>query len=331
MDQIHNHFTDSTIVQGANFQSHFIPAEKPYAVYSITWDGPTASIAQHIGTMLVGTVNDEGKLLFEGKAVYRMPGKQMLDFEHCFIPDDMGELVGDPYQLGFVGDTVGKEELVNVAWRALREAEYDNVDSLLENMQMAGLKVNLDKEYKIQDVKGFFDREYNNKKKKNDYFLCVNEEIAIRVKVWNSDGKSETAYRIITTLRKQMKKWQGLKVSFERIVMKDSNEFYQKQVDELLEMAKIFDKYEKLDTKDYLLYYLFDCRDIIGTGRFFYEDYKKAMKKLHLSSYSNYDKDLQWAIDAGLVTREGNIIQLSPEVERIASWKWEWKPDEKII
>lgn len=96
-------------------------------------------------------------------------------------------------------------------------------------------------------------------------------------------------------------------------------------------MAKIFDKYEMLDTKDYLLYYLFDCRDIIGTGRFFYDDYKKAMKKLHLSSYSNYDKDLQWAIDAGLVTREGNIIQLSPEVERIASWKWEWKPDEKII
>lgn len=76
MNQTNNQFS--------GFQSHYVPAEKPYAVYAYAWEGPTAAIAQLIGTMLVGKVNDDGKIEFEGKAVYRMPQKHMLDFDHCY-------------------------------------------------------------------------------------------------------------------------------------------------------------------------------------------------------------------------------------------------------
>ena len=49
-----------------------------------------------------------------------------------------------------------------------------------------------------------------------------------------------------------------------------------------------------------------------------------AMKKARWESYNDYDKDLQLAIDLGYVSRDGNIIQFSPDLERMATWKWQW-------
>ena len=45
MEQIHNHYSGPITVQGANYQSHYVPAEKPYAVYAFVWEGPIAEIA----------------------------------------------------------------------------------------------------------------------------------------------------------------------------------------------------------------------------------------------------------------------------------------------
>ena len=38
MDQIHHHFSGPISVLGANYQSHYVPAEKPYAVYDYMKD-----------------------------------------------------------------------------------------------------------------------------------------------------------------------------------------------------------------------------------------------------------------------------------------------------
>ena len=35
MDQIHNHYSGPITVQGANYQSHYVPAEKPFCSISI--------------------------------------------------------------------------------------------------------------------------------------------------------------------------------------------------------------------------------------------------------------------------------------------------------
>ena len=73
MNQIHNNYSGPITVKGTNHQSHYVPAEKPYAVYAYCWEGPTMAIAQLIGTMLTGNVDNDGKMKFDGKAVSRMP------------------------------------------------------------------------------------------------------------------------------------------------------------------------------------------------------------------------------------------------------------------
>ena len=124
----------------------------------------------------------------------------------------------------------------------------------------------------------------------------------------------------------QIKEWQEVGVTFERIKMRDCDDDYQNLVDELLELTKLYGEYEKKQMEDNRqLYHLLDCRDIIGTDRCLYNDYAMAMKKTYWDSYSSYDEDLQWAISVGLVSREGNIIQFSPYFERMATWQWEWK------
>jgi len=320
MDQTNNQFS--------GFQSHYVPAEKPYAVYAYVWEGPLAAIAQLIGTMLVGKVNDKGKIEFDGKAVYRMPQKDMLDFDHCFVPEYMGRLYVDPIPLGFVGDTVGKDELVKVVEMVLKETDSDNVKSFIDDMQMAGLKVELGAECKMQDVEGLFDLEYNDNNKSNDYFLVVNKDIALRVKIWNTKSKSERAQHAVCQLWSQIASWQEVGVTFEHIKMETKNKDYQALVDELLELAKIYGKYEMLEEKSCRMYRLLNCREVLGTGRCFYEDFVMGMKKVYWDDYSGYDEDLQWAINVGLITREGNIIQFSTEVERIVAWQWVWKPEE---
>ena len=50
-----------------------------------------------------------------------------------------------------------------------------------------------------------------------------------------------------------------------------------------------------------------------------------GMKKIYWDSYSDYDEDLQEAVSAGLVSREGNIIQFSSDLERMVTWQWKWK------
>ena len=309
MEQIHNHYSGPITVQGANYQSHYVPAEKPYAVYAFVWEGPIAEIAQLIGTMLVGKVNEEGNMVFDGKAVYRMVDKNgMLDFQHCFIPEDMGELQNDPIHLGFVGDT-----------------DDIHVKRFFDNIQMAGLKVELGDDLKMQEVTGCIDVGINHDNGKREFFLGAKDEIALRVKIGNTDDKSEKSINAVSSLWYQIKNWQEVGVTFERIKMKDGDTKYQKMVDELVELAKLYGEYEKKQTSDSQLYNLLNCRDIIGKNRCFYDDFVMGMKKIYWDSYSDYDEDLQEAVSAGLVSREGNIIQFSSDLERMVTWQWKWK------
>ena len=81
MDKMQNFYSGPISVQGANYQSHYVPAEKPYAVYAYVMEGPFPAIAQLIGTMLTGKVNDKGKIEYKGKSVYRIPTrKEMMEY-----------------------------------------------------------------------------------------------------------------------------------------------------------------------------------------------------------------------------------------------------------
>ena len=324
MDQIHNHYSGPITVQGANYQSHYVPAEKPYAVYAFVYEGPFTTIAQLIGTMLTGKVNEEGKMCFESKAVYRMPHEYMLDFEHCYIPDDMGPMKSDPIFLGFVGDTIGKDKLVEIGWMDLVCSDGDMpMKSFFKRIMMAGLKINLADNCRMKQVEGSMDYHYNNENNKI-FYLEVRDDIALRVEIWSSDEKLLSPREILSALWRQINNWDEVGVAFENIKLKDGYADYQPQVNELIELAKLYGNYVENGENGKLVYYLLSCLEKIGKGRCFYDDFVMAMKKAKWESYNDYDKDLQLAIDLGYVSRDGNIIQFSPDLERMATWKWQW-------
>lgn len=313
-------------IQGINIQSHYIPAEKPYAVYAFVWEGPIMAIAQLIGTMLVGKADEEGRVKFDGKAVYRMPEKRdMLDFQHCFVSGDTGVIENDPILLGFAGDVVGKDELVKAVRMELRDTDSQGIGSLLESMKLAGLKVQLGDECKMQDVSGgYFDGEYDHHTKGYNRFVVLADDIALRVKVWDCEGKSTSPRYVFSTLSSQMTEWERVGVTFERIRMSEKDADYQEQVDAMLELTRLYSKYEQKQGRRSQLFYLLSCREYIGTGRFLYDDFVMGMKKAWYDDFDRYDEDLEWAIGVGLIQREGNIIQFLPDLERMATWQWHW-------
>ena len=324
MEQVNNHYHGPITMQGSCMQSHYVPAEKPYAVYAFVWEGPTMGIAQLIGTMLVGKPNKEGKMEFEGKPVYRLPDRSMLDFEHCFIPEDMGPLINDPMFLGFVGDTVGREAFVKTIWMELAVAEEWGCEHVIRRMEMAGLKVDLGGKCTVKDAEGEIDREYSHSGNGYEYFVAICEGIAIRVKVWDGNGKSKPGRDVLSQLSRQIDHWEKVGITLESIKMIKRSAGYQAQVDEMLELARIYKEYEQQATTGSKLYYLLACREVIGTGRCFYEDFVMGMKKAWYGNYSEYEEDLEWAISVGLIQREGNIIQFSQDMERMATWQWHW-------
>lgn len=304
--------------------SHYVPAEKPYAVYAFVWEESTTSIGQLIGTMLVGKQDEKGEMKFDGKAVYRMPSRhRMLDFEHCFIPDDMSEITIGPMFLGFQGDTVGLKEIAKVKWLDLCASESEIMPSYIaECLQMSGMKVEIPEKMDLGMLAGSFDKGYNNRTDGIDYYLAVKEGAPIRVQIWRSEGVSESVRYAIDSLYSQIKNWQDMGVRIDGIKMSDEDEKYQPQVDELLELAQWYSRNidEKGNPSDLLA-----CREVLGTGRCLYDDFVKAMYKVHYDGYKRVDRDLEWAVGKGLIHREGNILQFSPDIEYAASWKWEWK------
>ena len=325
MEQVNNHYHGSVTIVGSSAQSHYVPAEKPYAVYAYVWEGPTTAIAQLIGTMLVGKPDKEGELKFEGKAVYRMPSNRMIDFEHCFIPEDMGELEGDPIYLGFVGDTVGLEEVALVKRLDLNLSEgLYSPESIVSDMRCAGLKVEMPERTEFHTVDCECFAEYQSDYERNDIYLEVNKQAPIRVKIWEaSSNKSNKGYRVFGILKSQLEAWQKVGVSVFGLKMKRNDSIFHQQLDELWALTRVYARYED---DDFHLEHLLRCRDVLGTGRCSYDDFIDATMKAMYSDYQKGDQDLQWAIDNGLATREGNIIQFSDDVERMAEWKWDW-PD----
>jgi len=328
MEQVNNHYHGSVTIEGSSAQSHYVPAEKPYAVYAYVWEDSNTAIAQLIGTMLVGKPRNKGKLEFAGKAVYRMPHNRMLDFEHCFIPEDMGELVSDEIHLGFVGDTVGLESVAKVKWLDLEPGDKSfTPERIVSDMRCAGLKVEMPERTEFHTVDCAFSPRYQSHYTGNDYYLDVEEQAPIRVKIWEaSSNKSSKGSRVFSSLQSQLEEWQKVGVFVFGLKMKGGDAFYQQQLDELWALTRVYAGYED---DNFHLNHLQLYRDVLGTSRCFYDDFIDATKKAMWSDYQKGDQDLQWAIDKGLATRDGNIIRFSADVERMAEWQWHWKDGDK--
>ena len=194
-------------------------------------------------------------------------------------------------------------------------------------MRCAGLKVEMPERTEFHTVDCDFSPEHKSCYKRNDYYLDVEEGAPIRVKIWlASSNKSNKGYRVFGSLQSQLEDWQKVGVFVFGLKTKGGDAFYQQQLDELWALTRVYDGYEDDDRH---LRRLLRYRDTLGTGRCFYDDFISAVKKVNWDDYEGGDEDLQWAIGKRLVTRDGNIIQFSADVERIAEWQWRWKDGDK--
>lgn len=302
--------------------SHYIPAEKPYAVYAFVWEGPNTTIAQLIGTILVGKTNEDGDVVFDNKPVYRIPEKDMLDFYHCFIPKDMGPIVNDELFIGFAGDTMHLEDITKIKLMDLIDSDgYYSPEVIIENMRRAGLKVELPERVDIEHLAVEIKTEYTDGGKSIDCYLEVTENAPLRVKFWN--GKSNRSCRninIMEQLGRQINDWNKVNVFLSGWTMADKDKQYQEQIDELWRMTLLYGKYIKSDD-DCLIYRLLKARETLGTDRCFYDDLVAAMAKQY---YTFSDDNLQWAVDNNILTREGSIYRFSGDFEKMANWQWKW-------
>ena len=303
--------------QNSFFQSQFVPAEKPYAVYAFVWEGTNTSIAQLIGTMVTGQIDKDGEVCYKTNAVYRMPRKDMLDFEHCFIDNHTGEICFDSTNLlGFVGDTVGIEAISIVY---LIDQKYgDNsikLKSIVQMIEKAGLKI--DKNVKqIGIQKGQTYQEQNPSTGKMEYCLDIHGQIAIFTNLMQKKS------HIIKDVAEKFREWEELGIKDFTIQM--AHEDQQACYTELLDMASFYNSHSKEpENVPSLLYTLIQAREELNKNECSYDKLATSMRHIYWTDYykKHVDDEIQKAIQDHLITRNGDIIQFCNDIERMMSWE----------
>jgi len=329
MEQVNNHYHGAVTFQNSVVQSQYVPEEKPYAVYYFTWDESVTSIAQRIGTLLVGRQDEDGEVAFHAKPVYRLLSDYMVANDHCFVSGDAADIVSDEEFLGFAGDTMGLADVAKVVQhQEIIGERFLTCADIVRNMRLAGLKVELPERTVFDTVDCEIDWVLDRNVGGKVYSLRVGGQTPIRVNLCATKGEPVRGCGVISGLQSQLEDWRKIGVSLGGLKLSGKDSRYQQQIDELWQLVTIFDGYAKVGD-GMRMYLLLRYRDVLGTGRCFYDDFVKAVEKVHSEEYDKADIDLQWTIDRGLATREANIIQFSAEIERMAEWQWRWKDDDR--
>lgn len=335
-EKTENNYYGSVTVQGASMQGIFVPAIQPYAVYAFVWEGSCRAIAQLIGTLVRSEVMDNGKQKYETNAVYRIPSRRMLDFEHCFIAEQTGEINCDPELIGFTGEKVSRDAVINVA-KLFQSWDYDRMDlgRIIDGMTLAGLQVDMGEKGNMPEVEGSVEWLYVCGNRRSLY-LTVSDRLAIGVMLQRWDGSKKECVEVADVLNDlygQIKIWKKEGISFDRIRLtaKEDHTFdsekenqmlseRQEKIDELIKLCKTYGEWDEKDEK-FHLHSIIKCCTKLNASRCLYDDFKMAMQSVMWEDYSGVDRDLQWGIEMGLLSREGNIIEFTNVLMQMATWK----------
>ena len=297
------------------FQSQFVPAEKPYNVYCFVWEGPYTAVAQLIGTMITGTIDENGIVKYTTNGVFRFPSNRMLAFDHCFIEGHSGVLITDLiHQLGHVGDTVGLEALCEVSWMDQRDSDDCCYLKYLINMiKESGLTLDLDVS-KLRVQKGSIKREYLSEMERNVPCLVIHDQIALLVNL------AATKSAIISKLARKLQDLEEIGIRDFRVQMEDATQ--QACYDELIEVTKLYiSHYEKPEgTRHCDILILLMAREAIGTNQCTPDEFCSVLSKDHY-----LPQEIEDYIESGLknrlITQDGDVIRFCDDIERMISWE----------
>lgn len=302
--------------QNGFFQSQFVPAEKPYNVYALVWGAENPAVAQLIGTMVTGTMDDKGNVKYTSNAVYRFPNGNMLSFEHCFIADHTDTITTtDTYQLGRVGDKVGIEALGQVSWLNQYEANDDiRLDYFVKLIKEAGLILEIDTSI-LREQKGRIINRYVEHLEREEPCLEIHDQIALFAIL--SEKKAE----VISNVAEKLRELAGVGIDHFEAQMEDDRQ--QSCYDKLMEASKLFNSHYR-NPGNSIIYsdieYLLMAREMVGKTTCAKEELIAVLSKKP-STRDESEKHIQSGIDNKLIIQDGEVIQFCDDIERMISWE----------
>ena len=301
--------------QNSSFQSQFVPAEKPYTVYAFVWGGENTTVAQLIGTMVTGTMDEKGNVKYTTNAVYRCPSDNMLAFEHCFIEGHTCKITtNDTYQLGHVGDTVGMEALSLVSWLEQYEANDDYIlRYCVKAIKAAGLILEIDTS-KLRVQKGRIINRFSENEDERVPCLEIHDQIALFANL--GEKKAEVISNVAGKLRDLAE------IGIEEFQAQMEDESQQASYDELMEVSKLFNShYREPDNARYSdIKSLLIAREIVGKNTCAKEEVLAALRK-RLCAQDELEEYIQSGIENKLIIQDGDVIQFCDDIERMISWE----------
>jgi hypothetical protein len=301
--------------QNNSFQSQFVPAEKPYTVYAFVWGGENTTVAQLIGTMVTGTIDEKGNVKYTTNAVYRCPSDRMLAFEHCFIEGHTDEITtNDTYLLGRVGDTVGMEALSQVSWLEQYEANDDFIlNYSVKLIKAAGLTLEIDTS-KLRIQKGRIIDRYTKHLDESVPCLEIHDQIALFANL--GEKKAEVISEVARKLRELAE------IGIDQFQAQMEDESQQACYDGLMEVTKIFNShYRKPDNAVYSDIKVFlVAREYVGRNTCTKEELLAALSK-KLGTEKESEDYIQSGIENKLIINDGDIIRFCDDIERMMSWE----------
>lgn len=309
-------------MEGTGFQSHFVPAEKPYAVYGFTlWEKYRA--AQHIGTIIIAKRDDKG-MRYDNKPVWRIPEKDRRWSFDAYVDD--GHIESDVNFVAMQGSSVGYDCLLEQLEEARCFDEDLDPNAIVASLREAGVGIDVSEEIKernFRDMEWRIDyaplRWDGNRQKEGRYYLCVNGNAVMWVRI--DDDPCDVLARMSGTLRN----WRKLGMGEFSIKMDACDEGYQTMIDELMCVADMYgaliDKEENL-RRFSLRMVVKVCRKL-GVRKCMQDDILTAMCSVD-EDYSAEDAEQMTAhlVELGVAERRGNVVEFSEDFYRIISWKF---------
>lgn len=313
-------------MEGTGFQTRFVPAEKPYAVYGFVLYGRFRA-AQQIGTMIEAAKNDKGLIEYHSKPVWRIQTPFLDPRYEAYV--DNGDIDADTILIGMQGEKADYDTLLEQMENARSYDEDLNPNEMVSTIRAAGIDIDLSEEVKQRDFVNLrgavqYEPRYTGKnyeKVMEQYFLQVSGNVVMWIRL------DIRPHQVMSDMLTALDNWRKFGMGEFGIRMESDDEVYQSMIDELLCVAEIYrvfrDRLSKMDGSRFGPWIIIEICSKLGVRKCMQDDILTAMQS-YQNDYTAADAEqlTEHLLATGAAERRGNIVEFSEDFYRMISWKF---------
>ena len=316
-------------VYGMPFQSHYIPCDKPYKVYTFVADDWETRIAQQIGTMVIVKQDEDDEITYEYKPAFKFDDFGMYCTSERVVMTDSNDWFSDEKYLGNVGDTVGLDKIGSVLYyESTFGYTYMMPQEAIDMMERSGLKVDVKKDLPKDGILHLEASLHNNmggykgdREIKCFTLGCDREKALFGVRLNGED------YHPITHLARLINAWKELGVKDFEVDWEECD--YIQNVDVMKELVSLAKQHSlhKLQFPNSIDYMIIDAVQSLNGEDCTLSEFVHAFN--HDTKYNwNFDEKhvreyLEKADKEGLLKLDGDKITFSSHLSKMGKWKYE--------